>query len=103
MDDPSVAGIHRLEGYDFTLIHGLLSEATRHAGQSGLPAESVTLGVNYDMPAVQSGSIDGPMGQELKRSQHLTALAYDAPRIPPEYFYNNFRCLAFLFLLARVK
>jgi hypothetical protein len=68
MDDATVAGIHRFKGNDLAFFHSLLAQAASHARKRGLTAEAVTLGVNHHMAALQIGSIDSPVGQELERS-----------------------------------
>src|SRR6185503_7781833 len=73
--------IHRLEGDDLALLHGLFAEAARHAGERVVATASIAFGVDQDVTLFDAGTIDHSMGEVLERGQDLPLLADHASRI----------------------
>src|SRR5450432_1187035 len=76
-----VARVHRLEGDDFTLFHGLAAEPLSHGRERVVTAAAVALGIHEDVAPIEARAIDDPVRQELQRLQHLALLADDTPRV----------------------
>src|SRR5262245_48451511 len=77
----AVARAHGLERDDLTITHGLLAQAARHARQRVLTAAAVTVGIHAHVAPLDAGPVHRAVHDELKRGQHLTLLADDAPGV----------------------